>query len=545
MNAEITNSVSQNIESNVNVCRLCGSHDSKLIDIYSEEGLQNDIPNKIKLYIPIELSKYEEASNECCLECIATLLSWHDFIQKALDTDQRYKSEYDKLEVLPQNIESNQHGINDYTSSETGVTVADVSLENLNISNERTVPSITNGKAHEENGSMLLHSESESTVELQDMEIGFRFSQNRKLSKRQRKESVDKFSCDICDRTYKRKRFLNIHMRTEHPNVNFESSLNLMHNTVLEKSDIITDQIAEEKAYMGISEPVDTEFELMEQENPSLNKTSDIQENIQDISEPTESINVNEKPEKAVKIRRKKVEVEDRFFCDKCTKGFTRKFDLKRHMTAKHPDANLDDSFSTKKNSDMLKKCRVIEDGKTFYECDICKHRTKQSYNLVRHRVIHSGVTPYVCHICGRGFRWETALRKHIEQTHDGVKKYKCEVCQKNFGLKSARDEHMNIHSDVRPFSCDICHKSFKQKSSMYIHKLYHTDNYKYSCQLCEKKFRRSQELVHHNRLHTGNKPFVCDECGLRFRLGQDLKRHKRIHLRNDEEWVCEDFSQL
>lgn len=76
--------------SNLNgLCRLCGNENLEVINIRSEEGLRNDLPNKFEMLIPIKLVESKEQPVLCCLECLSAILSWHQFIQKVLDTNQR------------------------------------------------------------------------------------------------------------------------------------------------------------------------------------------------------------------------------------------------------------------------------------------------------------------------------------------------------------------------------------------------------------------------------------------------------------------------
>lgn len=239
--------------------------------------------------------------------------------------------------------------------------------------------------------------------------------------------------------------------------------------------------------------------------------------------------------------RRRKSEIIADHYCDVCNKGFTRKFDMKKHRTIKHPDAppNLEKKVAeNKENVVLLEKCKVpSDDNQTYYKCEVCAKLFRHSYNFLRHQSIHTGIRPFFCHICGKNFRVLGGLQRHINELHYGVKKYSCEICGKKFAAKSTRDDHLNIHTNTRPFVCDICGKAFKQKASLHIHKLFHTNVYRFSCNICGKKFRRANELKVHGYLHTGHKPHKCGICGAMFRLRQDLKRHGKVHV----QCVCAD----
>ncbi|XP_044746248.1 zinc finger protein 141-like isoform X1 [Coccinella septempunctata] len=425
MNAENIQ-VFQNKTRNSNgICRLCGRQDLKLININSEEGLKNELYNKIELHIPIKLIESTNTSFECCMECVKLIVSWHNFVLKVLETNQT-------------------------VSNSTATTVS-------------------------------INDDSEKRLE--------RFSDISNRSER-----VDSHHDS------------SVSEETEE----YEETVNTSLEKNTERDDI--------KIFSGNA----TRNEIARERSAS----PDFKENLQS--------------QRVRKLRRKKNEVENKYFCELCNKGFTRKFDMQRHKKLKHDEIDdVSNSEDRLRNKEIIDKCRVNENGKSIYECYICSQRTNHSYNLIRHMTIHTGVKPYVCHICGKNFRLDSSFRKHIKQFHEGVKNYSCEICDKNFGTKSARNEHLNTHSDQRPYSCDICQKSFKQKSSLYVHKLFHDQNFKFECAQCGKKFRRAQELLIHDRIHTGQKPYSCDICSAKFRRSQDLKKHRIVHSKKEMEWVC------
>lgn len=251
-----------------------------------------------------------------------------------------------------------------------------------------------------------------------------------------------------------------------------------------------------------------------------------------------EKLNVCLQEEQEKRLRRKKSEIVADHHCDVCNRGFTRKFDMFKHRSIKHPDApNLETiTQNNKENSHLLERCKVPStDNQTCYKCEACGKLFRHSYNFIRHQSIHTGVRAFFCHICGKNFRVLGGLQRHINEHHYGVKKYSCEICGKKFAAKSTRDDHLNIHTNTRPFVCDICGKAFKQKASLHVHKLFHTNVYRFSCNICGKKYRRASELKVHSYLHTGHKPHKCGLCGAMFRLRQDLKRHAKVHV----QFVC------
>lgn len=246
---------------------------------------------------------------------------------------------------------------------------------------------------------------------------------------------------------------------------------------------------------------------------------------------------------KPKKIRRKRSEITAEYFCDICQKGFTRKFDMKKHRLNTHKDAPEPTDHKTKENvkrSELLNRCRITSEDKEAYKCELCNKVITHSDNFIRHQSIHTGIKEYFCHMCAKKFRTKNGLNRHIKEFHCRIKNYACDICKRKFATKSTLNEHKNLHTNERPFVCDICGKAFKQKASLHVHKIFHTDNFRFNCTVCGKKYRRARDLKVHSWLHTGHRPYSCDKCGYMFRLSQDLKRHSKTHNKISEH-ICGD----
>ena len=74
------------------LCRLCASQNERLIGIFSEEGITNDLSNKINLYLPIKVAATDVLPLQCCWNCASTLLAWHELVLTSVEIDRKFRS---------------------------------------------------------------------------------------------------------------------------------------------------------------------------------------------------------------------------------------------------------------------------------------------------------------------------------------------------------------------------------------------------------------------------------------------------------------------
>jgi len=150
----------------------------------------------------------------------------------------------------------------------------------------------------------------------------------------------------------------------------------------------------------------------------------------------------------------------------------------------------------------------------------------------------HEGEVPYKCHICPRVFKYNTALKIHI-QSHTDEQPHSFNQCSKAY--KKSNDHDAQTGIKVRyfgEFKCTHCHKKFATKHSLQVHARIHTGVEPYKCFICKKTFKYATSLKVHNRTHTGERPFQCDYCSKAFGQQIDLYRHIRIHT-GDRPYKC------
>ncbi|KAM8738424.1 zinc finger protein 260-like isoform X1 [Acanthopagrus latus] len=186
------------------------------------------------------------------------------------------------------------------------------------------------------------------------------------------------------------------------------------------------------------------------------------------------------------------------------------------------------------------------------------------------------------CRFCGKGFKRDSHLIRHVDQSHNGHKAFRCLKCNKEFEQRHHLIVHVRIHTGEKPFSCDFCDKTFSQNSSRIVHMRVHTgekpyfckkcgksfpsgkhfrfcnvqnegkntpergdidENLKeekaFKCSECSKEFKQKHQLVLHLRVHTGEKPYRCDVCGKTFTQSSSRLVHMRQHT-GEKPYFCE-----
>ncbi|KAG5670702.1 hypothetical protein PVAND_000949 [Polypedilum vanderplanki] len=71
------------------ICRLCSQIDRNVIHLYTEEGLQKKLEQKINVYLKINLSRFDPLPKVICLPCDAKLEQHHRFIQRVIQNQKK------------------------------------------------------------------------------------------------------------------------------------------------------------------------------------------------------------------------------------------------------------------------------------------------------------------------------------------------------------------------------------------------------------------------------------------------------------------------
>lgn len=196
-------------------------------------------------------------------------------------------------------------------------------------------------------------------------------------------------------------------------------------------------------------------------------------------------------------------QMDDRFHCTLCSRSFTQKLHLEKHL--------------------------MNHSGKISHNCNLCNKTFSRKLHLERHMLTHSGKRAHHCSLCSKSFILKSHLNGHMV-THTGIKSHHCTLCSKNFARKSDLHRHMLIHTVDRSYGCSYCNKSFARKSHLARHMIFHSGKRPHHCTVCSKSFILKSHLNDHMLTHTGVKSHHCTVCMKSFGRKSDLNRHMLIH---------------
>ncbi|KOB75837.1 Uncharacterized protein OBRU01_06758 [Operophtera brumata] len=177
------------------------------------------------------------------------------------------------------------------------------------------------------------------------------------------------------------------------------------------------------------------------------------------------------------------------FTCPECTKSYTLKGSLMRHIEVNH---------------------------------------TKQA--LRAHIDRHNNPGKYICNFCGTAFTVKGNLNLHVIRIHS-EKSGTCTVCHKTFPNLQV---HMRVHNGEKPYICKLCNQGFMTQRSLSHHTGFkHRDAAKFKCTTgqCDKAFPTISMLEFHVlKAHLDNTPYICQHCARGFLRPCDLSRHLKMN---------------
>lgn len=131
------------------------------------------------------------------------------------------------------------------------------------------------------------------------------------------------------------------------------------------------------------------------------------------------------------------------FQCGNCSKTFTRKYHLTRHL----------------KIHEQIKR----------YKCQNCDYRANEKADIQKHMISH-GELKHFCEICQKGFHLLKNKILHVKR-HKGEKDYQCGVCDfYGYTFTDIKNHIQRRHSDSNTLFCQLCKQMFRNKAVLDKH---------------------------------------------------------------------------
>jgi uncharacterized Zn-finger protein len=144
---------------------------------------------------------------------------------------------------------------------------------------------------------------------------------------------------------------------------------------------------------------------------------------------------------------------------------------------------------------------RDVHEGIKEHPCDFCGRKFANKRAVVEHRRVHTGERPCVCHLCGKAFKTKASLYVH-NLFHTDVFPHHCTHCNKAFRRRHQLNIHLLLHTGEKPHCCQICGKCFRLRKSLKRHVLTHSNEKPFECLVCGQLFAQERYLKNHGKTH-------------------------------------------
>uniref|UniRef100_A0A182PN80 Transcription factor grauzone n=1 Tax=Anopheles epiroticus TaxID=199890 RepID=A0A182PN80_9DIPT len=164
--------------------------------------------------------------------------------------------------------------------------------------------------------------------------------------------------------------------------------------------------------------------------------------------------------------------------CNICSKVLSSNYALKVHLNQVHSDdanqicATCGKMFRTKAAMFRHIKEHMGLEPIERMKCEYCQKWFNGKYNLNKHvRFLHNEQGQvFRCDICGHESPNSRALSYHKQRVHV-EERFECEYCGKRFKRKLYLREHIAVHTNVPLYTCEYCGMQFNSHANHFTHR--------------------------------------------------------------------------
>ncbi|XP_046987326.1 zinc finger protein 585A-like [Schistocerca americana] len=499
------------------LCRFCAKNNSCMMPIFRGQGLTDDLPSKIKAYVPVEVSEDDTLPLQICSPCVQCLTMWHEFITGCLKADENLRVTYQEILKAKAGRDgsksvSEERDNQQITEARTPVQQQDkMSLSTVEMANENEADATPETGSNERSRELKIPTVDESAV------IKGEGKDNAAAQLTVGESSMVSDTNGIL--------IYSIYVATEGGEDEY-----YLCDVTGEKGDIhITENATLARKCDGINalDKVLIENGTVATENDTAMSDHNYIKSDYVVQQSTSEEN------------REREVVSQPLFIFKCVKSQLGKSGRKCH-------------------SKLVQVRKIIS-------CPHCGKQFRNEAVFLTHMRIHTGVTPFYCRYCGKSFRLSLSLRKHMDSCKNMGKgpfshpltltnnRFVCTLCRKSYKLKSSLKQHMRSHFGTlkAKLKCEICEMKFCRKAELLEHKRQHPESPPNICEICGKLFLHEKDLSEHHISHSEDRPFECSLCGTCYKRKSHLSRHlskgcsrkpnkRRTHVKKlGKEFIC------